>query len=180
MDENQDNASRRSATERADELLTRAGQTAGIFASVVGMRIARIAAFAREEVEDMWAEAQSIRQGTGEAETNGNVETQTSEGVDVSQESRREMEEQEPEKSAEPDGEARAGTAASEASTSEAEEQKPEQDAQPDEKAENIKATDAARRRAEELDVDLGEVEGTGASGQITVEDVKKKAESEA
>jgi polyhydroxyalkanoic acid synthase PhaR subunit len=38
-----------------------------------------------------------------------------------------------------------------------------------------IKATDAARRKAEELGVDLTDVEGTGAGGQITVEDVRRK-----
>jgi polyhydroxyalkanoic acid synthase PhaR subunit len=40
-----------------------------------------------------------------------------------------------------------------------------------------IKATDAARRKAEELGVDLAEVQGTGAGGQITVEDVRRKGE---
>ncbi len=40
------------------------------------------------------------------------------------------------------------------------------------------KATDAARRKAGELGVNLSEVEGTGADGQITVEDVRKKGES--
>lgn len=43
---------------------------------------------------------------------------------------------------------------------------------------EEIKATGAARRKAEELGVDLMEVEGSGADGQITVEDVRKKGES--
>ena len=40
-----------------------------------------------------------------------------------------------------------------------------------------IKATDAARREAEELGVDLATVEGTGADGQITVDDVREKGE---
>lgn len=39
------------------------------------------------------------------------------------------------------------------------------------------KGTAAARRKAEELNVDLGEVEGTGRNGQITVGNVRKKAE---
>ena len=43
---------------------------------------------------------------------------------------------------------------------------------------EQIKATGAARRKAEELGVDLAEIEGSGADGQITVEDVRKKGES--
>jgi len=42
----------------------------------------------------------------------------------------------------------------------------------------DVKATDAARRKAEELGVDLAEVEGTGTDGQITVGDVRKKGES--
>jgi polyhydroxyalkanoic acid synthase PhaR subunit len=35
-------------------------------------------------------------------------------------------------------------------------------------------ATDAARRKARELGVDLGQVEGTGSGGQITVDDVRR------
>lgn len=41
-----------------------------------------------------------------------------------------------------------------------------------------VKATEAARRKAQELGVDLHEVEASGANGQITVEDVRKKGES--
>jgi polyhydroxyalkanoic acid synthase PhaR subunit len=41
-----------------------------------------------------------------------------------------------------------------------------------------VKATDAARRKAQELGVDLDEVDGTGAGGQITVEDVRRKGDS--
>jgi polyhydroxyalkanoic acid synthase PhaR subunit len=41
-----------------------------------------------------------------------------------------------------------------------------------------VKATDAARRKAQELGVDLNEVDGTGAGGQITVEDVRRKGDS--
>jgi polyhydroxyalkanoic acid synthase PhaR subunit len=41
-----------------------------------------------------------------------------------------------------------------------------------------IMATDAARRKAREMGVDLAEVVGTGAGGQVTVEDVRKKGES--
>jgi pyruvate/2-oxoglutarate dehydrogenase complex dihydrolipoamide acyltransferase (E2) component len=40
-----------------------------------------------------------------------------------------------------------------------------------------INATDAARRTALELGVDLAEVEGTGNGGQITVGDVRRKGE---
>jgi tape measure domain-containing protein len=41
-----------------------------------------------------------------------------------------------------------------------------------------VKATDAARRKAREMGVNLAEVEGTGSDGQITVDDVRKKGES--
>jgi polyhydroxyalkanoic acid synthase PhaR subunit len=41
-----------------------------------------------------------------------------------------------------------------------------------------IRATDAARRKAREIGVNLAEVVGTGADGQVTVEDVRKKGES--
>src|ERR671920_277006 len=41
-----------------------------------------------------------------------------------------------------------------------------------------IRATDAARRKAREMGVDLTDVVGSGAGGQVTVEDVRKKGES--
>jgi polyhydroxyalkanoic acid synthase PhaR subunit len=41
-----------------------------------------------------------------------------------------------------------------------------------------IKATDAARRKARELGVDLAEVRGTGTDGQITISDVRQKGGS--
>jgi pyruvate/2-oxoglutarate dehydrogenase complex dihydrolipoamide acyltransferase (E2) component len=172
MDEERHDAPRRPATERADELLTRVGQTAGIFASLVGMRVARVAAFAREEAEDMWAEARSMRQQTTHAETNRDARANAGEGTDVSEQSRSEAEEREPGEDSEIDGEA-------ENTTPEAEEQETDQRAETNGEVDDIEATEAARRRAEELDVDLGEVEGTGSKGQITVQDVKKAAESE-
>jgi hypothetical protein len=62
---NEDNNQKVSPTDRADELLARAGETVGLIAGMVGVRLARVAAFAREEAEDLWAEAQSVRrQGT--------------------------------------------------------------------------------------------------------------------
>jgi large subunit ribosomal protein L20 len=42
-----------------------------------------------------------------------------------------------------------------------------------------VEATDAAERRAEELDVDLESVEGSGAEGRVLVEDVEETAEEE-
>ena len=65
MAEGRDRDSKRPATERADELLTRVGWTVGLFASMAGRRIASVAAFAREEAEDMWAEAQDMRRHNG-------------------------------------------------------------------------------------------------------------------
>jgi pyruvate/2-oxoglutarate dehydrogenase complex dihydrolipoamide acyltransferase (E2) component len=42
---------------------------------------------------------------------------------------------------------------------------------------EKIRATAAARRRAEETNVDLAQVDGTGQDGQITVDDVRRSAQ---
>ena len=42
-----------------------------------------------------------------------------------------------------------------------------------------VEATDAAERRADELDVDLAEVEASGAEGQVVIEDVEEAAEEE-
>ncbi len=44
---------------------------------------------------------------------------------------------------------------------------------------EEVEATDAAERRAEELDVDLESVEATGAEGRVVVDDVEQAAEEE-
>jgi polyhydroxyalkanoic acid synthase PhaR subunit len=44
--------------------------------------------------------------------------------------------------------------------------------------ATEVRATDAARRKARELGVDLSEVEGTGTGGLVTVEDVRRKGEN--
>ena len=43
---------------------------------------------------------------------------------------------------------------------------------------EEVEATDAARRKARELGVDLREVRGSGTDGRITVDDVRKKGET--
>jgi hypothetical protein len=56
----------RPATERAEELADRMGQRLGYVTTLVGLRIRKTAARAREEAEDMWAEAQGIR-GSDEA-----------------------------------------------------------------------------------------------------------------
>ena len=44
---------------------------------------------------------------------------------------------------------------------------------------EGVEATDAAERRAEELDVDLESVEASGAEGRVVIEDVEEAAEKE-
>ena len=44
----------------------------------------------------------------------------------------------------------------------------------------DLEATDAASRKAEELNVDLSSVEGTGQGGRITVGDVEKAAKGDA
>ena len=163
MSEGPGESSRRPATERADEFLSRVGWTAGLLGSMIRVRLARVAAFAREEAEDMWAEAQSIRR-----QNEGNLGATVGKAARGKAESKQE---------AEPEGEARASAA-----TAEAEEQKPEPErsaATNGEAAETIKATSTARRRAEELGVDLREIQGTGAGGQITASDVKKKAQAE-
>ncbi|TMC17760.1 MAG: hypothetical protein E6J34_18095 [Chloroflexi bacterium] len=48
--------------QRAEYLIDRAGQRLNVGVSVVGVQIRRSTALMREGVEDMWAEAQSIRQ----------------------------------------------------------------------------------------------------------------------
>jgi large subunit ribosomal protein L20 len=47
------------------------------------------------------------------------------------------------------------------------------------ERKEDVEATDAAERRADELDVDLESVEGSGAEGRVVIEDVEEAAEEE-
>ncbi len=59
--EAEDERRERPATERAEELADRMGQRLGYVTTLVGLHIRKTAARAREEAEDMWAEAQSIR-----------------------------------------------------------------------------------------------------------------------
>jgi len=54
---------RRQAMQRAEELVDRWGQQIGQWASSFGRSILQWAARTREEAEDIWAEAQSIRRG---------------------------------------------------------------------------------------------------------------------
>jgi pyruvate/2-oxoglutarate dehydrogenase complex dihydrolipoamide acyltransferase (E2) component len=117
MSEDRNGGSDRPATERAEELVDRLLQEAGHLLSVTALNLLKGASLAREEAEDIWAEAQNLR---------------------------RERQNAEPER---PGGDAGA-----------------------------IAATDAARRRAAKLGVNLPEVTGTGAGGRITIRDVERKA----
>ncbi len=55
-------ADRQSATDaRAEELVDRAGERLGHFATLVSQRVQWAVARVREEAEDIWAEAQNIR-----------------------------------------------------------------------------------------------------------------------
>jgi pyruvate/2-oxoglutarate dehydrogenase complex dihydrolipoamide acyltransferase (E2) component len=150
MTEGRDQDSRRPAMERADELLNRAGWVAGMVGSMVGMRLARIAAFAREEAEDLWAEAQTMRR-----QNRVNLGAAPSKVADTAREKAQ------PKQEAEPDAKVETVVAAG-----------------PDGGVETIEATAAARRHAEELGVDLRQVEGTGEGGRITAVDVKRKAKA--
>ena len=60
MTEAEDEHGNRPATERAEELADCMGQRLGYVTARLGLRIRQATARAREEAEDMWAEAQSI------------------------------------------------------------------------------------------------------------------------
>jgi len=53
------------AKERAEVLVDRMGQRVSNWTSRTGFQVQRAVAFMREEVEDMWAEAQNIRRQKG-------------------------------------------------------------------------------------------------------------------
>ena len=63
MSEGRKDTSGRSADERAEEIVDRIGQRLGYVASLIALRLLKAAALVREEAEDVWAEAQSIRRG---------------------------------------------------------------------------------------------------------------------
>jgi hypothetical protein len=52
----------RQATQRAEEMVDRLGEQIGHYVSVIGHNVLKWAARAREEAEDIWAEAQAIRE----------------------------------------------------------------------------------------------------------------------
>ena len=174
MDEVQDDTGRetvRPATERAEELVDRATRGASYLASLAAMHLMRGASLAREEAEDIWAEAQSLRyrerQGVEPDAGSGDVVA-----PDVQQAATTATDTVH---NAAQQAAASAGNmveGATEAVRSKAEElgliETP-----------TIRVTEAARRKAEELGVALAGLQGTGAGGQITVEDVKKRAKAE-
>jgi pyruvate/2-oxoglutarate dehydrogenase complex dihydrolipoamide acyltransferase (E2) component len=167
---NEDNNQKVSPTDRADELLARAGETVGLIAGMVGVRLARVAAFAREEAEDLWAEAQSVRRQSAE---------NLSRAADKATVAIRRDPEQ-PEGTRE-EGVPSGGRVTADATNTlrtEPEESKPqaEQDAGPGGETVAIDATPAARRHAEELGVDLRQAKGSGPDGRISVSDVRKAA----
>jgi hypothetical protein len=53
----------RPAAERAEALLDQVGERLGKFLNRAGQEVRKATARAREEAEDMWAEAQHIRRG---------------------------------------------------------------------------------------------------------------------
>ncbi|MDP9310197.1 MAG: hypothetical protein M3R24_04770 [Chloroflexota bacterium] len=63
MNNARDDTSGRPAEERAEEFVDHMSQRLGQIASLVALRLLKAAALVREEAEDVWAEAQSIRRG---------------------------------------------------------------------------------------------------------------------
>lgn len=55
----------RPAVDRAEVVVSRLEETIGAYATVIGRRLQRLAARAREEAEDIWAEAQHVRAERG-------------------------------------------------------------------------------------------------------------------
>jgi len=65
MPEARDENPVRPPIERAEELVDGVGRRVGPVAALVGLRLLRVAALAREVAEDIWAEAQSAREERG-------------------------------------------------------------------------------------------------------------------
>jgi large subunit ribosomal protein L20 len=84
------------------------------------------------------------------------------------------------ERSIEPEQPTPAARRTPEAPTKQAELAEAAEASDDDARATDVVATDAARRKAEEFDVDLSSVEGTGQGGRITVGDVEKAAKGDA
>ena len=173
MDEVRDDTGRetvRPATERAEELVDRATRGASYLASLAAMHLMRGASLAREEAEDIWAEAQSLRyRERQDAEPNAGggdvVAPDVQRAATVAAGTVQNAAQQ---------AAASAGSVvegATEAVRRKAEElgvmETP------------IRITEAALRKAEEMGVTLVGLQGTGAGGRITVEDVKRRAKAQ-
>ena len=63
MSEAQNDHSQHTSAERAEVLVDQMGERLGHFLSIAGHQLRKATARAREEAEDIWAEAQSIRRG---------------------------------------------------------------------------------------------------------------------
>ena len=63
MSEAQNGQSQPKPAERAEVLVDQMGERLGRFLSVAGYQVRKATARAREEAEDIWAEAQAIRRG---------------------------------------------------------------------------------------------------------------------
>ena len=68
MSEDRNGESDRPATERAEELVDRLLQEAGHLLSVAAVNLLKGASLAREEAEDIWAEAQNLHRERQNAE----------------------------------------------------------------------------------------------------------------
>ena len=173
MDEVRDDTGRetvRPATERAEELVDRATRGASYLASLAAMHLIRGASLAREEAEDIWAEAQSLRyreRQDAEPDVGGGdvVAPDVQQAANVATGTVQNAAQQ---------AAASAGSVvegATEAVRRKAEElgvmETP------------IRITEAALCKAEEMGVTLVGLQGTGAGGRITVEDVKRRAKAQ-
>lgn len=68
-----------SATRRAEEMLDSMGERLGQLVSLAGPRVRKLAALAREEAEDIWAEAQHVRAANERSQSDSGAETQSAE-----------------------------------------------------------------------------------------------------
>ena len=65
-----------SATRRAEEMLDSMGEQLGQLASLAGPRVRKLAELAREEAEDIWAEAQYLRAARERSRSDAGAQTQ--------------------------------------------------------------------------------------------------------
>jgi pyruvate/2-oxoglutarate dehydrogenase complex dihydrolipoamide acyltransferase (E2) component len=155
MVEERDYDAKQPVTERAEELVNRAGSAAGFLASLIGRHVAKVAAYTREEFADMWAEAQHLREQEGFTHKPEDQEPRSEQGSEIH-------------------AEAKAETSSAKAPSDDKQSRE-----EPEEETEPVGATQTARRLAEELGVNLQEVEGTGKGNKVTALDVKKKAQAQ-